>query len=56
MIRYTLAPLPAPLPASVITETLTGAASLIYGDTIEIRGQRVRLLDVDSLETKHLDR
>ena len=31
-------------------ETIAGPASVIDGDTLEIRGERVRILDVDALE------
>ena len=35
-----------------VAETIAGQASVIDGDTLEIRGERIRLLDVDAPESK----
>ena len=32
-------------------ETIAGRASVIDGDTIEIRGERIRILDIDAPES-----
>jgi endonuclease YncB( thermonuclease family) len=37
-------------PASV--ETIAGRASVIDGDTLEIHGERIRILDIDAPETR----
>lgn len=35
-------------------DTLTGRASVIDGDTIEIHGERIRILDIDAPESRQL--
>ena len=40
-------------PAST-QDGLAGVASVIDGDTIEIRGQRIRLFGIDALESSQL--
>jgi endonuclease YncB( thermonuclease family) len=35
-------------------ETIAGRASVIDGDTLEIHGERIRILDVDAPESKQL--
>lgn len=37
--------------SSASAETLTGRASVIDGDTIDIHGERIRLLDIDAPES-----
>lgn len=39
---------------SAAGEALAGRASIIDGDTIEIHGQRIKLLDIDTPETRQL--
>ena len=42
----------APMPATA--ETITGVSSVIDGDTLEVRGQRIRLHGIDALESHQL--
>lgn len=35
-------------------DTLTGSASVVDGDTIEIHGERIRILDIDALESRQI--
>lgn len=35
-------------------DTLSGRASVVDGDTIEIHGERIRILDIDALESKQM--
>jgi endonuclease YncB( thermonuclease family) len=35
-------------------ETIAGRASVIDGDTIEIHGERIRILDIDALESRQI--
>ena len=48
MLRTLIALLALALPAS--SETITGTASVIDGDTIEIHGARIRLHAIDAIE------
>jgi endonuclease YncB( thermonuclease family) len=41
-----------PSASAAPSEALTGRASVIDGDTIDIHGERIRILDIDALETK----
>ena len=34
--------------SAVTAETIAGRASVIDGDTLEIHGQRIRILDIDA--------
>lgn len=43
-------------PASGMTEQITGKASVIDGDTLEIRGTRIRLWGIDAPESSQLCR
>jgi endonuclease YncB( thermonuclease family) len=42
----------APSVAGAAETSLTGRASVIDGDTIEIRGERIRILDIDAPESR----
>jgi len=43
-----------PVSANAESPTVVGVASVIDGDTIEIHGERIRLLDMDAPETRQL--
>ena len=52
-MRLAIAALLLVLPtASAHAETIAGQASVIDGDTLEIHGERIRLLDVDAPESR----
>jgi endonuclease YncB( thermonuclease family) len=59
-LRYGVPDLPIDLPitpeqvAASPTGTIAGRASVIDGDTIEIHGESIRLLDIDAPESKQL--
>jgi endonuclease YncB( thermonuclease family) len=40
------------LSAPAVAETLAGRASVIDGDTLEIHGERIRILDIDAPESR----
>jgi endonuclease YncB( thermonuclease family) len=42
----------AAAPAAVLAANLAGTVSVIDGDTIEIQGERIRILDIDALESR----
>ena len=44
------------LPSLVLAETLTGVASVVDGDTVEVRGERIRLHGIDAPESAQLCR
>lgn len=44
----------APASAAAPAETITGTASVIDGDTIEVHGQRIRLSGIDAPESSQL--
>jgi endonuclease YncB( thermonuclease family) len=52
LLAIILATVATVTPASVHAETLTGRASIIDADTIEIHGERIRILDIDAPESR----
>ena len=51
MLRLTLTLCLLLLPLSISAETITGVASVTDGDTLEIRGTRIRLHGIDAPES-----
>ena len=51
MLRLTLTLCLLLLPLSISAETITGVASVTDGDTLEIRGKRIRLHGIDAPES-----
>ncbi|WP_425905436.1 thermonuclease family protein [Nitrobacter sp. TKz-YC02] len=54
--RLLIAALVTLVSSPALAGTITGQASVVDGDTLEIHGQRIRLSDVDAPESDHLCR